>query len=89
MVRLLSALSALLIAATVLWLSLHGVERLQPLIQSHMHSGRFDTALALLSAFFGAGIAIVLAVKEGRARRDEDVPLTPMVRRLPSDAREL
>ena len=92
MVRVLSALSALVVAATVLWLSLRGAELLFPIFQAFADSGRASRA-SHLSTFFGLTVAVVVAVafaiKERRAKRDEDVPLTPIVRRLPSGLREL
>jgi len=88
MVRLIAFLSALVIASTLLLLGLYGAERLPLIVQSHMHSHWFGTA-GYLASFFGAVVVIVLCMKEGRAKRDEDVPLTPIVRRLPSGLREL
>jgi hypothetical protein len=93
MVRLFAFLSASVIASTLLWLGLYGAERLPLIIQSHMshmHFGRFVPVwIAFAFPFFPIIIAVFVARKEERAKRDEDVPLTPMVRRLPSGLREL
>jgi hypothetical protein len=88
MVRLFGALFALAMASTLLWLGLYGVERLPLIIQPHIHARWLGTA-GWLATFVGTGIAIAVSIKEGRAKRDEDVPLTPLVRRLPSGLREL
>ena len=88
MVRLFAALSALAMASTLLWLGLYGVEHLPHIIQPHIHD-RWLGAAGWLATFVGTGIAIAVGIKEGRAKRDEDVPLTPLVRRLPSGVREL
>jgi hypothetical protein len=89
MVRLFSALLAMLIAATGVWLSVRGVEALLPIIVVHAHSGRFAPAVHLFPIFFPVAVVLVFGLKERRAKRDEDVPLRPMVRRLPSGLREL
>jgi len=88
MVRLFAALSALVMASTLLWLGLYGVGHLPLIIQPHIHDRWLGTA-GWLANFVGFWIAIAVSIKEGRAKRDEDVPLTPLVRRLPSGLREL
>jgi hypothetical protein len=85
MVRLLSALSALLIAATVLWLSVRGAEGLLPFLKAHMLSRWFVPACNLFMVF----CLVVAGIKMRRSKRDGDIPLTPVVRRLPSGLREL
>jgi|HubBroStandDraft_6_1064221.scaffolds.fasta_scaffold510381_2 hypothetical protein len=85
MVRLFSALLAVAAAASVLWLSVRGAEGLLPFLQAHALSRWFVPACNLLVIF----CLIVVGIKMRRSKRDEDVPLTPVVRRLPSGLREL
>lgn len=96
MVRVFAFLAALGIASPVLWLALYETERLSFIaIQPYVHSGRFSPAgvpFAVFISIYGGAVAIAVGVfvmKERRAKRDEDVSLTPMVRRLPSGLREL
>ena len=99
MVRLFSFLAALMIALPVLWLGLYGTARLShiaihPAIQSYAQLSRPGAAMiAIFVCMFGAGIAIAVGIhsdtKARHVKRDEDGPLTPMVRRLPSGLREL
>jgi hypothetical protein len=84
MVRLFSALLAVAAAASVLWLSVRGAEGLLPFIQAHALSRWFVPACNLFVVF----CLIVAGIKMRRSKRDEDVPLTPVVRRLPSGLRE-
>jgi hypothetical protein len=64
MVRLLSTLSALLIAATAFWLSARGAEWFLPIISAHAISGWwFSPACSL----FVVLCLIIVAVKRRRA----------------------
>ena len=85
MVRLLSALLAVGIAATIFWLSVRGAQGLLPIIQAHALSGWFVPACNLFVVF----CLIMVAMKRRRSKPDRKVPLTPAVRRLPSGLREL
>ena len=93
MVRLFAFLSALVIASTVVWLSVRGAESLWliihalPLHRLHPHS--FAVLISMFTVFFGAFFPIIIAMKHRRSNIDEDVSLTPTVRRLPSGLREL
>ncbi len=93
MVRLLCALSALLVAATVLWLSVQAIESLWLILHAHPIHLRFRRGfgvfISMFASFFVVFFPIMIATKERRAKRDEDVRLTPLVRRLPSGMREL
>jgi hypothetical protein len=93
MVRLFCALSALLVAATVLWLSVRGAESLWLITHAHplprLHVHRFALLVSMFAGSFGAFFPIMIAMKNRRSNIDEDVSLTPRVRRLPSGLREL
>ena len=90
--RLFGFLSALIIASSLVWLAIYGAERLLPIL-IQLYSGRIGRAGHVFSipfpTFAGAAVAILLSIQASRAKRDEDVPLTPLVRRLPSGLREL
>ncbi len=89
MVRLLAFLSALVIASAGAWLSLRGVESLLLFLQAHPLPNWFTPGLGVFASMFASWVAIAIAMKSRRPKPDEDVSLTPRVRRLPSGLREL
>jgi formate hydrogenlyase subunit 3/multisubunit Na+/H+ antiporter MnhD subunit len=92
MVRLFSTLAALMVAATAVSLGVYGADHLFLIIQPHMHSrwlGLVGEWLGVAGGLYSAAVAVIVAMKEGRAKRDEAAPLTPIVRRLPSGLHEI
>jgi ABC-type uncharacterized transport system permease subunit len=90
MVRLFAFLSALLITSAGAWLSSRGAESFLLFVQAHPIPKRFGH-LAVVISIFAGWVPIMIAMKSGRGRSDldEDVSLTPRVRRAPFGLREL
>jgi hypothetical protein len=84
MTRLVGALCALVVAATVLSLAAYGAERLAPIIQAHLGSAWFVPACNLFVVF----CLMIACWKRRRSKLEEPVPLTPLARRLLSGSRE-
>jgi hypothetical protein len=89
MVRLFAFLSALVIASAGAWLSLRGVESLLLFMQAHPLTNWFTPRLGIFIGIFASWISIAIAMKSRRPKPDEDVSLTPRVRRHASGLREL
>jgi hypothetical protein len=84
MTRLTCALSALVIAATVLSLAAYGAEKLAPIVQALLLSRWFALACGLFTAF----CLTIPGLKMRRSKPDEPIPLTPQARQLLSGSRE-
>jgi hypothetical protein len=83
MVRLFSALSALLIAATGVSLSVRGAELLYPVFSQ---PSRWFMPVCVIFTVF---CLISAGRKMRRSKLEKDGPLTPLVHHLPSGLREL
>jgi hypothetical protein len=91
MVRPFAFLSALVIASTGVWLVAHAAESFLLFFQAHPLPKWFGRSFGVYVAITVSWLPIMIAMP-GRRRRpamDEDVPLTPVVRRGPSGMREL
>jgi len=84
MTRLIGALGALVVAATVLSLASYGAERLAPIIQTHLLSRWFVPACNLFIVL----CLIVSGLKMRHSKPDEPIPLTPLARRPLSGSRK-
>jgi hypothetical protein len=95
MVRLFAFLSALVMASMSLWLAASGAESFLLVFQGHPLPKWFGHHLAvsisIWVSIFAGWVPIMIAMKSRRRRPDldEDVSLTPRMRRLPSGLREL
>jgi hypothetical protein len=89
MVRLFCFLSALVMASASAWLSVRGAEGFLLFIQAHPLPKWFGLHFGVFISIFTGWVPIMIAMKNRRPNLDEDVSLTPRVRRLPSGLREL
>lgn len=84
MIRLIAAVSALVLGPLLCWAVAFGALRAESIIEMWINSRWF-----LLACNLPMVVAMVVAIKRRKERREEEARMTPLMRRLPSGVLEL